>query len=140
MSRLERLSRAFDDGPREAAALLLLVGVGLAGWSALVSVGRGNDLNAVVYLAVVVVLVVVAGALVAGSRAAEVAVAVALAASLPGIVGAAAELVVGVDAGKATEVRSLGVDPRLAVALNLAYFFLAAAIASWLGVRLRRAG
>lgn len=140
MEWLERLSRALDDGPRQAAALLTLAGAGLAGWSVLASVGRGHDQQAILYLAITIGLVALAGALLAAWRPADVVGAVILFGCIPGTIGAAIELATGVDAGKAAEVRSLGADPRTAVELNLVYFVVADLIAGWLVLRLRRGG
>ena len=46
-----------------------------------------------------------------------------------------AELVVGVDAGKARQVRLLGFDPVVAIIINLAYSVLAVVLFCWLVVR-----
>ena len=138
MAWARRLGEAFGRGPRLATAALMLAGAGLAGWSAARSVAVGHLPQSVAYLAVCVALLALMGALAKQWWVADVIALVILLGSVPGSIAAAVELVVGVDPAKADEVRSLGVQPGVAVAINLAYFLAATAIALWLVARLWR--
>lgn len=139
MGRAERLGRAFDRGPRAAGVLLWVAGAGIAGWSAATAISRGHWGQAAVYLVVAAALAALGLALGARWRPAEILTAAGLAGSLPGALAATAELVAGVDAAKAAEIRSLGVDPRFGVELNIAYFLVGSAIGAWLAWRYRAA-
>lgn len=140
MAWRHRLGQAFGRGPRLATAVLMLAGAGLAGWSAARSLTVGHPTQAIAYLAVCVALVALMGALAKRSWVADVIAVVILLGSVPGSIAAASELVIGVDPAKASEVRSLGVQPDVAVEINLAYFLAATAIALWLAARLWRGG
>jgi hypothetical protein len=60
---------------------------------------------------------------------------VLLGAQILGVIGSAWVLMHGVEGSKARELRDLGVDPELGVALNLAYSAVASAVFAWVAAR-----
>jgi hypothetical protein len=55
------------------------------------------------------------------------------------VLGSAWQLLSGVHGSKAEELRRLGIDPELGVALNLVYSAIASAVFGWLVTRWLRA-
>ncbi len=139
----------FHRPSRWCAAGLCFAGTGLAGWSAIVAgprLGTGPALAfATVALACTAVGVAVLRAASwvvqrrrVGARigyAALWTVAVVFAGQVFAVAGTAWELSTGVDAGKAGELRRLGVDPTAGVLVNLVWSALACTLAGWLAVR-----
>src|SRR5215468_71406 len=124
---------------RWCAAMLCLCGTGLAAVvvvPAFVRLGAGQGL---VFVAVAVALAAFAVAVLRAVRWALALCAAALGGQAFAVVGGIAELVAGIDAGKARQVRLLGFDPVVAVTVNLAYSAVGFALFCWLVARwLRR--
>jgi hypothetical protein len=87
------------------------------------------------FLAVAVVLVALAVAVLRAWRWALALSAVGLGGQVAAVVGTVTELVVGIDAAKARQVRLLGFDPVVAVTVNLVYSAVAVVLFCWLVVR-----
>jgi hypothetical protein len=120
---------------RWCAAGLILAGTGLASCSAVLAVGRLGTAQALVFAAVAAGLTVLAVAVLRAARWALWLVAVTLAGQITAVVGTIWELAVGVDDGKAGQLRRLGFDPTLGVLVNLAYSTVAVLLSGWLAVR-----
>jgi hypothetical protein len=116
-------------------ASLWLVGVALAGWTAPRAWRRTGVVSALPFMAVTVALLLVAAAVIHGYRAALAVSTLALGGQILGVIGSAWELAQGVHGAKARELRSLGVDPELGVALNLAYSAVASLVFAWIAAR-----
>jgi hypothetical protein len=116
-------------------ASLWLVGVALTGFTAPRAWHRTGVVSALPFMAVTVALLVVAAAVMQGLRAALIVSTVALGGQILGVIGSAWELTQGVHGSKARELRDLGVDPELGVALNLVYSLVASAVFIWLVAR-----
>lgn len=61
-----------------------------------------------------------------------------LAGQLVGVAGTTFQLIYGVDSAKAAELRALGFDPRLGVAINLAFSIVAVCMLAAAVLRARR--
>lgn len=120
---------------RVTVASLWLVGVGFAGFTAPRAWHRTGVVSALPFLAVTVALLVVAAGVLRGQRTALVVSTAALGGQILGVIGSAWQLAHGVHGSKAHELRDLGVDPELGVALNLAYSALASLVFAWIVAR-----
>jgi hypothetical protein len=137
-----RIEAVFHRPLRRSAAVLALAGAGLAGMSAVLAGARHlGTARVVAFTAVAVVSTAFAIAVLLAVRWVLWLAAVVFGGQILAIVGTVAELIVGVDRGKAADLRALGFDPTLGVLINLAYSTIAAALFAWLAsryVRLRR--
>jgi hypothetical protein len=120
---------------RWCAAGLTLAGTGLAASTAVLAFTRLGAAQALVFAAVAVGLTVLAVAVLRAARWALWIVAVTLAGQITAVIGTIWELAVGVDDGKASQLRQLGFDPTAGVLINLAYSTLALLLFGWLAVR-----
>ena len=89
------------------------------------------------FLAVAVGLTVLAIAVLRAIRIALIVSTAGLGAQVLGVLGSAWELLNGVHGSKSTELRRLGIDPELGVALNLVYSAVASAVFVWVIARWR---
>ena len=110
---------------------LWLAGVALAGFAATRAWSRVGPTRALPFLAVVVGGIVLAAAVLRRHRVALAISAILLGAQILGVIGSAWQLARGVDGSKARELRDLGFDPELGVALNLLYSAVASAVFVW---------
>ena len=109
----------------------------LAGFTAPLAWRRIDALAALPFIAVTVGLMVLALAVLRANRVALIISTVGLGAQVLGVLGSAWELLSGVHGSKATELRRLGIDPELGVALNLLYSAVASAVFIWVMARWR---
>ena len=116
-------------------ASLWFVGVAFAGFTAPRAWHRTGVPSALPFVAVVFGLSVLAVAVLRANRVALVISAIGLGAQILGVIGSAWELAQGVHSYKARELRDLGVDPELGVALNLLYSAAASLVFAWLVAR-----
>lgn len=116
-------------------ATLWFAGVGFAGFTAPRAWQRTGVTSALPFVAVVFGLTVLAVAVLRANRVALVISAIGLGAQILGVIGSAWELSQGVHGSKARELRDLGVDPELGVALNLLYSAVATLVFVWLAAR-----
>jgi hypothetical protein len=91
--------------------------------------------SALPFLAAALGLAVLSVAVLRAHRLALIVSAVLLGAQILGVIGSAWVLANGVQGSKARELRDLGVDPELGVALNLVYSAVASAVFAWGVVR-----
>ena len=120
---------------RVTVAALWLVGVALAGFTAPRAWHRTGVVSALPFIAVVVGLLALTAAVLRGNRVALAISTAGLGAQILGVIGSAWELAQGVHGSKARELRDLGVDPELGVALNLIYSAVASAVFAWVVAR-----
>ena len=92
------------------------------------------------FVVVAVGLTVLAFAVLRGQRVALIVSTAGLGAQVLGVLGSAWELLNGVHGSKATELRRLGIDPEVGVALNLVYSAVASAVFRWVIARWRSDG
>jgi hypothetical protein len=118
---------------------LCLVASGLAGASAVLSATRLGAWQALTFAVVAVLAAALARAVLHGARWALWILTVGTAGQIAAVVGTGWELVAGVEATKADQLRRLGFDPTLGVVVNLVYSSLASLLFCWLAVRWRRA-
>jgi hypothetical protein len=116
-------------------ASLLLVGVALAGFTAPLAWRRTGVAMALPFIAAAIGLAVVATGVLRANRVALVLATAGLGGQILGVIGSAYELAQGVHSAKARELRRLGVDPTLGVALNLAYSVVASGVFVWVAGR-----
>ena len=129
------------DGVRRPAVLLWAVGAGLAGFTAVLAAAHSEVGFAAVYAVVAAGLAVLGGATRQGRRAAQLITLVMLGSQVVGAAGAGWELAYGNDDNaKARHLHGLGVNYRLALALNLAYSLAASAVFVRAVTELRRQG
>jgi ABC-type branched-subunit amino acid transport system permease subunit len=114
---------------------LWFVGVALAGFTAPLAWRRTGVVSALPFVAVALSGVVLAVAVLRANRAALAISTFLLGAQLFGVVGSAWELIHHVKGSKARELRRLGVDPTLGVALNLLYSAVASVVFAWVAAR-----
>lgn len=115
--------------------VLLLGGVAMAATALLAALSRHLPGQAWAFLAVGVVLGATAVAVARGVRWVIVVCFVGLAGQSAAIAGTTAELVLGVATIKQEQLRGLGFDPTIAVALNLVYSAIGFGLFCWLGAR-----
>jgi uncharacterized membrane protein len=123
---------------RWAAAGLVFAGTLMAGMSAVIAVSRLGTGSALVFAAVAVGTAVVGTAVLYRARWALLLTTVVFGGQVFAVVGTAWELATGIDAGKADELRRLGLDPTFGVVLNLVYSTIAVVLFCWFVVRWRR--
>jgi hypothetical protein len=129
------ISTVFAVRLRVCAAVLCLCGTGLAGMSAALAFPRLGVGQGVAFTAVAVATAVLAVAVLAATRWALWVVLLGIAGQPIAVLGTVGELLAGVDAGKAAQLRRLGFDPTVGVAVNLVYSSLASAVFVWWLVR-----
>ena len=110
----------------------------MATLAAVLAFARVGEGRGAVFVVVAAALVGVAVAIVHGVRWVLIVLTVALGGQALAVAGTIVELVVGVDAGKAAELRQLGFDPTIGVAINLAYSAAGVALFGWWLVRWHR--
>jgi hypothetical protein len=132
------LACAFDRSLRTTVAVLWLVGAALAGVTAPLAAVRLSAGRGVVFGLVAAGLVLLAIGTLRGVRWVAALDLVLLGPQAIGAAGAALELVLGVNAAKAADLRAVGYDPRLSVAINVVYSTVAFAVFCWAVVRLLR--
>jgi hypothetical protein len=111
---------------------LWLAGVAISGFTAPLAWRRTGAVSALPFLGAALGLLVLAVGVLRTKRIALIVSTVLLGAQVLGVLGSAWQLVQGVDGSKANELRRLGVDPELGVALNLAYSAVASVVFVWL--------
>jgi hypothetical protein len=114
---------------------LWLVGVALAGSTAPVAWRRIGVVSALPFVGAATVLALLTIGVLRSNRAALALSTVGLGGQIFGVIGTAWELSEGVAGPKARELRRLGVDPTLGVALNLVYSALASLVFAWVVTR-----
>jgi len=125
---------------RLTIAALWVIGIGLAGFTALRAWNRSGLASAVPFITVVVLGMALTRGVVRGNRWALRVSAVLLGAQVAGVIGSAWQLLHEVDETKARELRRLGVNPRFGVALNLMFSSAAVAVFGWAAARWLTAG
>jgi ABC-type branched-subunit amino acid transport system permease subunit len=111
---------------------LWLAGVGLAGFTAPRAWHRTGVASAVPFIAAALGLAILATGVLRRSRVALAISTAGLGAQILGMLGSAWELARGVHGFKARQLRELGVEPSLGVALNLLYSAVASAVFAWI--------
>ena len=129
------LREVFDRRLRWCAAMLCLCGTGLAAVSVVPAFRRLGTGQGLAFVAVAVLSAALAVAVLRARRWALALSAVGLGGQALAVVGTIAELVAGIDAGKARQVRLLGFDPVTAVTVNLVYSAVGFALFCWLAAR-----
>jgi hypothetical protein len=127
--------RVFSGPVRWCAAGLCLCGTGLAAAAVVPAFRRLGTGQGLAFLAVAVAFAALAVAVLRAWPWALALCAVGLGGQVAAVIGTVAELVVGVDAGKAQQVRLLGFDPVVAVTINLVYSAIAVVLFCWLVMR-----
>jgi ABC-type branched-subunit amino acid transport system permease subunit len=114
---------------------LWLVGVALAGCTAPFAWRRTGVPSALPFIAAALGLAVGAVGVLRANRVALAVSTIGLGGQILGVIGSAWELAQGVHGSKARELRRLGVDPEVGVALNLVYSAVASAVFVWVVTR-----
>ena len=114
---------------------LWLAGVALAGFTAPLAWRRTGVTSALPFAGAATGLAVLTIGMLRSNRAALAVSTAGLGAQILGVLGSAWELAQGVAGSKARQLRRLGVDPKLGVALNLVYSLVASAVFVWLVTR-----
>jgi hypothetical protein len=126
-------------GPRRAAIALWCIGVAFAGSTAVLAVAHGEFGFAALYAAVAAGLAALARITTRPRRRAEIVTLILLGSQIVGAAGAAWELASGDDDNaKARHLHDLGVNYRLALALNFGFSVAASAVFVWALVARRR--
>ena len=125
----------FDRRLRWCAATLCLCGTGLAAVSVVPAFRRLGTGPGLVFVVVAVAFVAFAMAVLRAWRWALALCAAALGGQALAVIGTVAELVAGVDAAKARQVRLIGFDPVVAVSINLVYSAVGFGLFCWLLAR-----
>jgi hypothetical protein len=125
MSSLQRL---FDAPTRVIVAVLWFVGAAFAATAAVLTLMRPGAGPYGAFLVPTAALVFIAVALLRLQLWAMAVSFLLLAGQVVGVVGTTLQLAYGIDAGKAEELRALGVEPRFGVAINLAFSFAATCV------------
>ncbi len=133
------LTAVFDRPIRAAVSALWFVGAGFATSAAVLTVMHPGSGKFGIFLVPAAGLLLIAGALLQSRIWAMAVSFILLAGQLVGVAGSTFQLVYGVDAPKAAELRALGFDPRLGVAINLAFSFVAVCVFAAAVLRARRA-
>ena len=132
------LTGIFDAPVRTTVAGLWFVGAGFATTAAMLAMLRQGPAEYGAFLVAAAVLITIAVALLRSRIWAMAVSLVLLAGQIVGVAGTALELIYGIDARKAAELRSLGFDPTLGVAINLAFSLIAVCILVIALVRAKR--
>ena len=114
---------------------LWLVGVALAGFTAPRAWHRTGVASALPFIGVVIAGLALATAVWRANRVALAISTIGLGGQILGVLGSAWQLAQGVHGSKARELRDLGFDPELGIALNLAYSAVASAVFVWVVAR-----
>ena len=133
----QSLQRAFEGPLWVAVVLLWSVGVLLAGGTAVVAWTRLGPSSSLAFVAAATMLGTLLIGVVRRSTWALTVTLVGLGGQAAGVVGTTWELTHRVAGGKAHELRRLGVNPRLGIALNLLYSAVAFAVFLWAVKELR---
>jgi ABC-type uncharacterized transport system permease subunit len=107
----------------------------VAATSAVLAFGRLGAGQSLAFAVVAVVLAVLAVFVLRGARWALWVSVVGSGGQAAAVIGTVWELAVGIDAGKARNLRRLGFDPTLGVVINLVYSAVASVLFGWLVVR-----
>jgi hypothetical protein len=132
------LACAFDRPVRVTVAVLWLAGAALAAVTTPLAALRLGAGRGVVFALVTAGLVLLAVGTLRGVRWVLVLDLILLGPQAIGAVGAALELAFGVAAAKAADLRTVGYDPRVSVAINFVYSTVAFGVFVWAVVRLMR--
>jgi len=132
------LLRVFDAPTRRAVAALWLLGAMLATLAAVLSFMRLGPGAYWTFVIPAVLLLLITRSLLASRMWAIALSFVLLVGQVVGVVGATLELVHGIDANKAMELRALGFDPRLGVSINLVFSLASVAVLAVAVMRARR--
>ncbi len=132
------LLRVFDAPTRRAVAALWLLGAMLATLAAVLSFMRPGSGAYWIFVIPAVLLLLIACSLLASRMWAIALSFVLLVSQVVGVVGATLELVRGIDANKAMELRALGFDPRFGVSINLVFSLASVAVLAVAVMRARR--
>jgi hypothetical protein len=109
--------------------------VALAGFTAPVAWRRTGVVSALPFIAAATGLAVGAVGVLRANRVALGLSVLGLGGQILGVIGTTWELAQGVHGSKARELRRLGIDPELGVALNLVYSAVASLVFAWLVTR-----
>ncbi len=137
-TRASFLTAVFDRPMRKAVSALWFVGVGFATSAAVLTVMHPGLAPFAVFVVPAAALLLLAGGLLRSRMWAMGVSFVLLAGQIVGVVGTTFELVYGIDATKSAELRALGFDPRLGVAINLAFSIVGACVFAVALLRARR--
>lgn len=122
------LAEIFDAPTRAAVAGLWFVGAAFALSACLLAIARPGAGPYGAFLIVAATLAFIAVALLRSWTWAMAISLALLSGQVVGVLGATLELLYGIRAGKATELRALGVEPRLGVEVNLAFSLAATCV------------
>lgn len=129
------MSRVFHRPLRLATVGLCLAGVGLCALAGVLAFARVGPVQGLIFTVVGMVLVAAAVAVARGYRWVLVVAVIVLGGQVGAVAGTAWELTHGVADVKARELRALGFDPRLGVAVNLVYSAVACVLFGWFVAR-----
>ncbi len=129
------LAEVFHRPLRIGVSALWLVGAGLAGVTAPVAASRISVASALVFAAVAIVGVVFAVNTLRRRRWALAVGLVGCGGQVLAVVGTVWELAHPIETAKSDDLRALGVDPTLAVSINLVYSAAASALFVWMAIR-----
>lgn len=133
------ITTVFHQPLRRSAAALALTGTALAVSAFVLASSRHRGTGQVLAYALVAAGTVAwAIAVLRAVRWVLWLTAVVLGGQILAVFGTVAELVVGVESGKAANLRGLGFNPTVAVLVNLVYSAIAVGLFGWLVVRWRR--
>ncbi len=135
MTPTARLVRAYHRPLRAGAAGLIVVAIALAAASAGPAFARLGSAAGSGFVAVAVVGCAFVAAFLLRARWALWLMAIGLGGQLLAVVGTVAELIAGIDAGKARQIRALGVPPTVGVLVNLVYSAACVGLFGWLAWR-----
>ena len=122
------LRRLFDAPTRVIVAVLWFVGAVFAATATVLALIRPGAGPYGAFLIPAAALVFIAVALLRLQLWAMAVSFLLLSGQVVGVVGTTLQLAHGIDAGKAAELRALGVEPRFGVAINLAFSFAATCV------------
>ena len=120
---------------RRAVTVLWVTGAALAGLTAPLAAVRLGIAASLPFVAAAGVLILLASATSRGARWGLAVSLILLGAQVLGVAGSLWELGRDADTAKARELRALGFDPTLGVAVNLAFSAVAFAMFAWAAVR-----
>jgi hypothetical protein len=133
------LAAQFHRPLRWCTAALCFAGTGLAVAAMVPAYTRLGAAQGVVFTVVAVVSIGFAVAVLRVARWALLAAVVLLGGQFAAVVGTIWELRIGIDAGKATQLRAMGFDPTAGVVINLVYSAAGSALFCWWAWRWYRA-
>jgi hypothetical protein len=129
------IQSVFHPRLRTTVAVLWLVGVALAGFTAPLAWRRMGVVAALPFVGAACGLVVLAFAVLRTNRMALIVSSILLGGQILGVIGTAWQLLNGVHGTKADELHRLGIDPEFGVGLNLLYSAVASGVFAWVVTR-----